>query len=105
MRKGKVTKTGRSTKTTTGYVYERNLSIGIPHRGNTYLFFKCYSIKADTDTGIFSQNGGSGSGVFLNENGSLKPLGILIGSFTAKSIVCKIDKIVNDLSLQIIKYK
>lgn len=101
----KVTKTGRTTKTTNGYVHERHLSISLPLRGRRYLFFKCYGIKPDEDTDVFADNGDSGSGVFLNDNGSLKPLGIIIGSMNTKSVVCKIDKIVNDLSLQIIKYK
>lgn len=105
----KVTKTGRSTKKTSGHVHDRNFSVGVPHRGYTYYFRKCYGIKldpdTDTDADVFEDKGDSGSGVFLNVNGSSKPLGIIIGSSEMMTIVCQIDKIVNDLSLQIINYR
>lgn len=94
----KVTKTGRTTGSTKGYIKDRTFS--------TKRIFDCYSISKEKSDD-FSKKGDSGSGVFLVEKDKTqKPLGILIGGLTQSKlkIVCKIDKVLEKLGLKIVKF-
>lgn len=97
-RKFKVTKTGRTTGSTTGYIHKIN------YFGRKWK--DCYSISSD-ELGNFSDKGDSGSGVFfVEEDGTHKPLGILIGQLkkTNFKIVCKIETFLHTKGLKIVKF-
>lgn len=95
--KFKVSKTGRTTGLTTGYIHDEKLS--------TRNWKDCYCISSGNSVD-FSKRGDSGSGVFLDEKGGTqKPLGILIGGLIKKRIkfVCKIDNVLSKHNLKIVK--
>lgn len=103
--KGKmVIKTGRTTGTTVGILRENFLSIRVnpSFSGWGYLsFFNCYAV----DTPDFFKEGDSGSGVFVIEkNGKLKPLGIAFAVMDSCTAVCRIDTIVDELKLTVVRY-
>lgn len=67
-----------------------------------YLAFSdCYAIK-DSDNGPFFTHGDSGSGVFVIDNDSLRPLGIAFAFLNSETAVCRVDKIVQELGLEIV---
>lgn len=94
----KVTKIGRTTGSTKGYIKDRTFS--------AKKRLDCYSISKEKSDD-FSKKGDSGSGVFLVEKDKTqKPLGILIGGLTKSKlkIVCKIDKVLEKHGLKIVKF-
>lgn len=105
----RVTKTGRTTRTTTGYLVDNSLSCRIDKSLSSrecFCFFNCFAIENDTDDQPFFEPGDSGSGVSVIENeNTLKPLGIAFAYSCAFTAVCKIDKIVEKLNLEIVRYR
>lgn len=101
-----VTKTGKSTGKTNGYVSNRKFSLRFWRGKDFYMFSNCYSIEAKNDHDHFANIGDSGSGVFLvGKDGILKPLGLYFGYMGRFAVVCKINNIVEKLNLEIVKYK
>lgn len=103
-----VTKTGRTTGTTYGYLKDNCLTVRVNRsflsRGY-FAFFNCYAIEDNTDIQPFSLEGDSGSGVYVMENGKpSKPLGIAFAYLDSQTAVCNIAMIVDKLDLQIVRY-
>lgn len=104
----KVTKTGRTTGKTTGYLVDNSLSFRInksfPSKG-CFCFHNCYAIENNTGDQPFFEPGDSGSGVYVivNEN-TLKPLGIAFANSCSYTAVCNIDQVVEKLNLAIVRY-
>lgn len=101
----RVTKTGTATGTTTGYIKQMNYDCRIYYRNNEYIFHDCYGIVKEGKE-LFSKPGDSGSAVFVvQNNGVLKPLGILFAINGPITAVCKIDEIIEERRLRIVKIK
>lgn len=66
-----------------------------------FAFSNCYAIK-ESDKGPFFKHGDSGSGVFVIDNDSLRPLGIAFAFLNSETAVCRVDKIVKKLALEIV---
>lgn len=103
-----VTKTGRTTGTTYGYLKDNCLTVRVNRsflsRGY-FAFFNCYAIENNTDIQPFFLEGDSGSGVYVMENGKpSKPLGIAFAYLDSQTAVCNIAMIVDKLDLQIVRY-
>lgn len=103
-----VTKTGRTTGTTYGYLMDDSLTVKVDRsflsRGY-FAFFNCYAIEDIPDDQPFFLEGDSGSGVYVMENGKpSKPLGIAFAYLDSQTAVCNIGMIVDKLDLQIIRY-
>lgn len=103
-----VTKTGRTTGTTYGYLIDNSLTVKVDRsflsRGY-FAFFNCYAIEDNTDDQPFFLEGDSGSGVYVMENGKpSKPLGIAFAYLDSQTAVCNIGMIVDKLDLQIVRY-
>lgn len=102
----KVTKIGRTTGETIGILKGDELQCRVDDSFMSLgfvLFNECYSVT-DLETPFF-KGGDSGSGVYLiGSDGSLKPLGIAFAYLCSQTAVCKIDKIVDKLDLEIVKY-
>lgn len=104
-----VTKTGRATGTTYGYLDEGVMFAKIeypPLSGTMNDFPELYIVKDIPETPPFFRKGDSGSGVFVMGNQD-KPLGIgiAISEQSSETYVCKINEIVNRLGLAIVKYR
>lgn len=104
----KVTKKGRTTRTTIGYLVDNSLSVRInksfPSKG-CFCFYNCYAIENNTADEPFFEPGDSGSGVYVMENEhTLKPLGIAFANSCSYTAVCKIDQVVEKLNLTIVRY-
>lgn len=103
-----VTKTGRTTGTTYGYLKDDSLTVKIDRSflSRGYLaFFNCYAIEDKTDIQPFFGKGDSGSGVYVMEKGKpAKPLGIAFAYLDSQTAVCNIGMIVDKLDLQIVRY-
>lgn len=100
----KVTKIGKGTDITTGYIKDRKFSMR--NWRSLGPFADCYSISKG-ESGVFSGPGDSGAGVFWVETDERqKPLGILLGSLPKSQlkVVCKIDKFLNALDLKIVRF-
>lgn len=100
----KVTKIGKRTGITTGYIKDRTFSM--KNWRGLGLFADCYSISKG-ESGVFSRKGDSGAGVFWVETDERqKPLGILLGGLPKNQlkVVCKIDKFLNALGLKIVRF-
>lgn len=106
----KVIKTGRTTGTTIGNLKNNVLTVrvivGEPLVSRGYFtFFNCYEIGNEKNQTFF-KDGDSGSGVYVIENdGTLKPLGIAFAYLQSITAVCRIDEIVDKFALQIVRYK
>lgn len=105
----RVTKKGRTTGTTIGYLVDNSLSVRInksfPSKG-CFCFCNCYAIENNTEDQPFFEAGDSGSGVYVIEKeNTLKPLGIAFAKSCLYTAVCKIDKIVEKLNLEIVRYR
>lgn len=106
----KVKKTGRTTETTFGILEGIMVSVkdlpesdsGLPMRFN--LVYHVTDINSDKP---FFKKGDSGSGVFVVGEKIDIPLGIAIGSSDKDecTFVCKIDKVLEDLDIDIVNYK
>lgn len=106
----KVKKTGRTTATTFGILEGIMVSVkdlpksdsGLPMRFNLVYHVK----DIDSDEPFF-ESGDSGSGVFVVGEKIDIPLGIAIGSSDKDecTFVCKIDKVLEDLDIDIVNYK
>lgn len=69
-----------------------------------FAFFNCYAI-GNTNNDVFFREGDSGSGVYVIENdGTLKPLGIAFAYMNSQTAVCGVNEIVERLNLKIVKY-
>lgn len=100
-----VIKTGRATGTTTGYIKEMSFDCRFIQQNDCYTFYDCYGI-AQEGKEIFAKYRDSGSAVFVVEiNGTLKPLGILFAIIGPITAVCKIDEIIEERCLRIVKIK
>lgn len=104
-----VTKNGKATGTTYGYLINDILSIKMEISPMiSYKVYNCYTINNTNDDDPFFLEGDSGSGVYVLENSEpTKPLGIafaLTKSYLAAA-VCDISKIVETLGLQIVRFK
>lgn len=100
-----VTKTGNATGTRTGYIKEMSYDCRVYLGNDQYNFYDCYGI-AQYGKDTFSEKGDSGSAVFVVEiNGTLKPLGILFANIGPITAVCKIDEIIKERRLRIVKIK
>lgn len=106
--KVQVTKAGRTTGTTTGYLADNSLSVQINKTftpNKSFYFVNCYAINDKTTEKAFFEPGDSGSGVYVLENGdTLKPLGIAFGTLYSCTAVCKINKVVENLDIAIVRY-
>lgn len=105
-----VKKTGRTSKTTYGYLCGLLRSTRPPLDSGFVpsLCFKLpYYVKNKHPDFPFFEPGDSGSGVFVVKEKRDFPLGIAFGfSPTEKrTFVCKIDTILNDLDINIVKYR
>lgn len=106
----KVKKTGRTTGTTFGQLEGIMDSVndipeydsGLPMRFNSVYYVT--DINSDKP---FFEPGDSGSGVFVLGEEIDLPLGIAIGfSYEDEcTFVCKIDKVLEDLDIDIVNYK
>lgn len=96
-------KRGGSTGETEGLLTGNTFNVCVDfNSGGFYYFARCFSIKS-IDRPFFEQ-GDSGSGVFLMENGRpTKPLGIAFAKLLIhnKTAVCRIDKIVEAFGLSV----
>lgn len=106
----KVTKTGRSTGTTTGHLIDKNFTFAVRQFFRFFSFYKCYLVANVSEDQDFIKLGDSGSGVYVIQNeetNTYLPLGIAFGLMTygSKAIVCKIDNVVEKLNLTIVRYK
>lgn len=103
-----VTKTGRTTRTTYGYLIDNSLTVKVDRSflSRGYLaFFNCYAIEDTTDNQPFFVEGDSGSGVYVMKNGKPStPLGIAFAYLDSQTAVCNIGMIVDKLDLQIVRY-
>lgn len=104
----KVTKTGRTSRKTTGSLVDHSLSFQInksfPIKG-WFCFNNCYAIENNTADQPFFEPGDSGSGVYVIDNkNTLKPLGIAFAYSCSFTAVCKIDQVVEKLNLAIVRY-
>lgn len=100
----KVVKSGKATGLTEGKLMHGFLSIKVDSQflAPGYLaFFNCYAIK-NSDNGPFFTHGDSGSGVFVIDDDTLRPLGIAFAFLNSETAVCRVDKIVQELALEIV---
>lgn len=68
-------------------------------------FNNCYAVENMGEMNNFFRPGDSGSGVFAIEYGQiLKPLGIAFAFLSSETAVCKIDTIIDELDLTIVRY-
>lgn len=96
-----VTKKGKTTGTTHGYLMNDTLSF--PLFGSYFSF--CYTIENINDDDPFFLPGDSGSGVYVIKNRKPKiPLGIAFAFMNWQTAVCNISEIVDELGLQIVRY-
>lgn len=99
-----VVKLGKSTGKTKGKLMHGFLSIKVNSKFSApgyFAFSNCYAIQ-ESDEGPFFKNGDSGSGVFVIDKDSLRPLGIAFAFLNSYTAVCRIDKIVKKLDLEIV---
>lgn len=100
-----VTKTGKATDTRAGYIKEKSYHCRVIRDNDQYKFYDCYGITQEGKK-TFAENGDSGSSVFVVENnGTIKPLGILFANNGPLTAVCKIDEIIAERCLRIVKIK
>lgn len=105
MEKDIVTKTGRTTGKTKGYLMDDSLTVKVDRSRGYFAFFNCYAIENIPDDQPFFKEGDSGSGVYVTENGKpSKPLGIAFAYLDSQTAVCNIGMIVDKLDLQIVRY-
>lgn len=103
----RVIKSGRTTGRRVGVLQHNILSVRVDEsflsRG-FFAFFKCYAI-GNANSQAFFKGGDSGSGVYVIENDrTLKPLGIAFAYLISQTAVCRIDEIIETLGLEIVKY-
>lgn len=95
-----VTKRGKTTGITRGYLTEETLSFPL----NDSYFSCCYAIE-NINNDPFFLPGDSGSGVYVIKDRKPKiPLGIAFAFLNSKTAVCNIREIVDELGLQIVRY-
>lgn len=100
-----VKKRGRTTGDTIGKLVGDSMFVRVystqVHR-ESYDFENCFAVKQTDDDATFFERGDSGSGVFLiDEDNSLKPLGIAFASFCSKTAVCKIRQIADAFNVSV----
>lgn len=104
-----VTKTGKTTGKTFGYLVQDVMyaSFVNPQSGRICLLPELYMVENMNKRDIFFDSGDSGSGVFVvREKPPEIPLGIGIGISIHEpyTLVCKIDKIIENLGLTLVSY-
>lgn len=103
-----VTKTGTATETTRGRLMDDTLSLDFDISGIKFESDSCYSIEyIDINDDPFFREGDSGSGVYVIDKDTgkpIKPLGIAFAYTNWRTAVCKIGEIVDELDLQIVRY-
>lgn len=104
-----VTKTGKTTGKTFGYLIQDVMYASFlnPQSGRMCILPELYMVKNMNEQDIFFDSGDSGSGVFVvREKPPEIPLGIGIGISTHGhyTIVCKIDKVIENLGLTLVSY-
>lgn len=105
----KVMKTGMTTGQTFGELNGELLSFRIEHPAGSYRYFQfgnAYYIDEIPGEPHFFRSGDSGSGVFLAEGGrpgEALGIGIAYSTISNTTLVCKIDEILNDLRLTIVR--
>lgn len=107
LKKDIVTKRGTTTGTTYGYLMDDSLSLKMEVSGVKFECFSCYAIENINDEDPFFLEGDSGSGVYVIDKYKrkpIKPLGIAFGFTNWLTAVCNINKIVDELGLQIVRY-
>lgn len=98
-------KCGKSTGTTYGTLSSCNFSVRVsePLCSDKYFIFKnCYAVINNKQEKPFLGEGDSGSGVFVVDQD--KALGIAFSSLGEYTIVCKIEEILENLDLKIVRY-
>lgn len=99
-----VTKTGRSTGTTSGVLTQRALSVKISQLFPNKRFFtfdNCYGVE-QTEDEVFFVPGDSGAAVFVTDNNTKTPLGIAFAFSNTYTAVCRIDTFVKERNLNIV---
>lgn len=101
----RVTKFGRTTKTTCGCLFGEIESVKIENNlfsGIFFLLFDLYIVTPATPSTPFFKEGDSGAGVIVDGNPN-KALGIAIANseIRLQTLVCKISKITENLNLTI----
>lgn len=104
-----VTKTGKTTGKTFGYLIQDVMyaSFVNPQSGRMCILPELYMVKNMNEQDIFFDSGDSGSGVFVvREKPPEIPLGIGIGISIHGhyTVVCKIDKVIENLGLTLVSY-
>lgn len=105
-----VKKTGRTTETTFGQLVCVMTSVNEPSGsglGEPMGLKLVYGVSDMYLDEPFFERGDSGSGVFVLGEEIDRPLGIAIGFSTKDQLtfVCKIDSVLQDLDIDIVKYK
>lgn len=94
-----VTKIGKETGTTKGYLTANILSVKV----EGLIFKNCFAVR-DTNVKRFFESGDSGSGVFLKGEKTMQALGIAFAFMNNHTLVCRFDKIVDHLDVAIVQY-
>lgn len=96
-----VTKRGKTTGTTYGYIINDSLAIEM----DGYIYKNCYGIENINNDDPFFRPGDSGSGVYvIRGNNPIFPLGIAFALLRSQTAVCDISQIVDQLGLQIVRF-
>lgn len=102
-----VTKRGTATGTTYGYLMDDSLSLKMEVSGVYFQCSNCYVIESINNDDPFFLEGDSGSGVYVIDKYSrkpIKPLGIAFAFKDWQTAVCNISETVDALGLQIVRF-
>lgn len=105
----RVTKTGKATQKTYGYLTNDIMvaDISIPGFITEINLPELYIIKDIDENQRFFEKGDSGSGVFVvgeDQQEKVLGIGIAVSRAEPEAYVCKIDKIVTNLELTLVRY-
>ena len=99
-----VIKMGKTTGLTEGTLDQDNFLVEVKlGQGGFLQFYDCFLIE-DKDEPFFL-SGDSGSGVFLDDHGKNKPLGIAFARLNSSTAVCKIKSFLDSLDLSVLAYR
>lgn len=104
-----VTKTGKTTKKTYGYLIKEMMraKISIPGFIDTVHLPELYIVEDIDKAHRFFEKGDSGSGVFVvgnEQEEEVLGIGIAVSLKKPETYVCKIDKIVTNMNLKLVRY-
>lgn len=102
-----VMKRGSTSGTTLGRLKDNSFSFKVDESVSSkgyFTFFNCYAIEDINEDQPFFIDGDSGSGVFVVGKKGPIPLGIAFAYMKSYTAVCKIDRIVDELGLNIVQY-